>query len=68
VDFRDVDVPMERLCRIAGVEFVPLGIQTCAWCDGTGSVTEEQHRDLRAAAIATFDQFEAAVRDGRIVV
>lgn len=35
----------------------------CGECEGTGVVTDERARDIRAAAVATVDQFIAAQRD-----
>ena len=67
-DFRDMDAPLERLSRVFGLPYVPLGIMPCGFCEGLGEITEDELRDAEAVARAIADQFQAGVRDGRITV
>jgi hypothetical protein len=67
-DFRDMDAPLERLARVFGLPYVPLGIMPCGFCEGLGEITEDELRDAEAVARATADQFQAAVRAGEVVL
>lgn len=45
-----------------------LGIVACDVCEGTGEATEEAVREWEAWAVARFDQLDAGIRDGSVVV
>jgi hypothetical protein len=54
----------EQLAEMRERGFVhPVGVVSCGECEGTGFVSDERARDIRAVAVAYVDQVIAKVAD-----
>ena len=74
IDMRDSDALIGEhlsseeiaIARTRGFVY-PVGLVTCQFCAGTGGVTEEQHKNIRAVAAAEAEQTIAKLRERGIL-